>query len=383
MFGRRVAAAAVVVAGVVLFSGSIAAAESKAEKVRTNLALARLSMIDAIRITENQTGGKVYKAELKRNDDRVYYQLEFVIGNETVKTEVDALIVLQPGGGRATPPAPQPPAVVRPQPVRPAPPPARPAPRLPAEEPPAPRPEPIKPDTTPSAQPPSPALPPSGIVIPFDTESAGAMPAGFTAVETAGTGKPAAWKIAVDDTAPSKPNVVVVTDNGNGPSTFNVLVANQPVLADVDTSAKVSVTGGTDGNSAGLIWRYQDPSNYYVAAYNRGDNALDVWRVKDGKRKRIGTGSAEGDGSTTWREIRVEMKGDKITAYLDGKKMVSERDFTFVEPGKVGFWVNGDTTASFDDLTVADPNASCTAIAFCGRLSAIRRAWSALLSTGH
>jgi hypothetical protein len=52
------------------------------------------------------------------------------------------------------------------------------------------------------------------------------------------------------------------------------------------------------------------------------------------------------------------MKGDRITAYLDGRKMVSERDFTFAEPGKVGFWVNGDTLAEFDDLTVADLSAS-------------------------
>ena len=235
---------------------------------------------------------------------------------------------------------------------------------MPAEEPSTPRPEPTQPDRTSSvspAQPPSPPLPPAGIVIPFDTEPAGGMPAGFTAAETASTGKAAAWRIVTDETAPSKPNVVTVADNANGPSTFSLLVANQPVLADVDTSAKVCVTGGTDGNSAGLLWRYQDPNNYYVAAYNKSDNALDVWRVKDGKRKRIGTGSVEGDGSATWREVHVEMKGDKITAYLDGKKLVSERDFTFAEAGKVGFWVSGDTTALFDDLTVADPNAAGSA----------------------
>jgi hypothetical protein len=356
MYGRRVTAAAVVVvvAGVVLFSGSIAMADSKAEKVRANLSLVRMSMIDAIRITESQTGGKVYKAELKRSDGRVYYQIEFVIGSETVKTEVDALIVPQSSGVRTAAPMPQPPAVVRPQPL------PRPAPRVQAEETPTPRPEPIKPDMMPSAptQASQPALPPAGIVIPFDTESAGAMPAGFTAAETAGAGKPAAWKIATDEAAPSRPNVVVVTDNKNGPSTFNLLIANQPILADVDTSAKVSVTGGSDGTSAGLIWRFQDANNYYVAAYNKADSALDVWRVKDGKRKRIGTGSAEGESGAAWHEIHVEMKGDKITAYLDGKKMVGERDFTFAEAGKVGFWVNGDTTASFDDLTVADPNAA-------------------------
>ena len=357
MFGRQVAVAAVV-AGAVLFGGSVASAESKAAKMRATQSMARLSMTDAIRITESQTGGKVFKAELKRKDGRIYYELELVLGAEIIKTQVEALISLAPPGGRAVPPAP--PTVARPQPVQP---PARPAPKLPPEEP-APRPEPIQP-ITPSGTPPpaadqgtGPALPPAGIVIPFDTEPAGSMPAGFTAVETASAGKPATWKITTSQTAPSKPNAVAVTENANEPSTFNLLVANQPVLADVETSVKVSVTGGTEGNSAGLVWRYQDSGNYYVAAYNRGENTLDVWRVKDGKRKRIGGGESGGEGGPAWHEIRVEMKGDRMTVHLDGKKMVSERDFTFAEPGKVGFWVNGNTLAEFDDLTVADLSAS-------------------------
>ena len=196
-------------------------------------------------------------------------------------------------------------------------------------------------------------------MIPFDSEPAGGLPAGFTAAETNGAGKPATWKITADDTAPSKPNVVAVTENTNDPSTFNLLVANQPVMVDVDTSAKVKVTGGADGTGAGLIWRYQDAGNYYVAAYNKGENTLDVWRVKDGKRKRLGTGVAEDKaGSGPWHEIRVEMKGDRLTAYLDGKKMVGERDFTFAEPGRIGFWVSGDTVAGFDDLTLADAGVS-------------------------
>lgn len=359
MFGRHVATAVVVVAGTVLALSSVASAESKAEKMRANMAVIRLSIIDAVRITENQTGGRVYKAELKRKDNRIYYEVEFVIGNETVKTDVDALIVPSPATMRPAPAVmPTPPATVRPQPIAP------PAPRAPRpalrEEPPLPA-EPIQPDmmpTTPAPTPPTTNLPPAGIVIPFDSEPVGAMPAGFAAVETDGDNQPATWKLTADEAAPSRPNVVAVTDNKNGASTFNLLVANQPVLADVDTSAKVSVTGGTDGNSAGLVWRYQDANNYYVAAYNKGENTLDVWRVKDAKRKRLGTGVAETEAGAAWHEIRVEMKADRITAYLDSKKMVSERDFTFAEAGKVGFWVNGDTLASFDDLTVADPNVS-------------------------
>ncbi len=156
-----------------------------------------------------------------------------------------------------------------------------------------------------------------------------------------------------DPTAPSKANDVQVTANDNSGSTFSLLVANQPVLANLETSVKVKVLGGKEAQVAGLVWRYQDPDNYYVAAWNKADNALDLWRVKDGKRKRIGTAAVGGE-TAGWHEIRVEMNGDRITAYFDGKKVASERDFTFVKAGKVGFWVPADSRAAFDDLTVTE-----------------------------
>lgn len=367
MLAQRVATAVVVFAGVSWLANSQAWA-NKAQKIQGEMAVARVSMIDAIRTVESQTGGKVYKAELKEHDGRIYYQIEFVVGNETIKTQVDAVPVPRAvPGARVVPP---PGAVIVPtipaQPPRPAQPgqPA-PAPRQPSQAPAAPSesqegsgmtpPSPLVEPSMPAAPQPTP-MPPSGIVIPFDTEPAGNVPAGFVPAETNGTGKLATWKIVADPTAPSQPNDVQVTENPNTNSTFSLLVANQPILANLETSVKVKALGGNEWQGGGLVWRFQDANNYYVAAWSKADNALDVWRVKDGKRKRIGTGAVEGD-TAGWHEIRVEMRGDRINAYFDGKKMVSERDFTFADPGKVGFWVMADARTAFDDLTVTEATA--------------------------
>lgn len=370
MWVQRAVVSVAVLAGLLWAGVSTASADSKGEKMRTRIALARISMIDAIRAVESQTGGKVYKIEIKEDDGRIYYDVDFVVGNDTADTKVDAAAIAPGPAVRVVPP----PAVVVPavpaRPAQPAQPQRRPEPAPTPQEQPERR-EPTQPQQPePAEQPERPApimpqpqpttpLPPSGIVIPFDSESAGGVPTGFATAETGAQAQPATWQIAADDTAPSRPNAVVVAQNPNGGSTFSTLLANQPVLANLEVSAKVKALAGTEAQGGGVIWRYQDAANYYVASWNPTDNALDVWRVKDGKRKRIGTGATNGDAAG-WHEIRVEMRGDRIQAYFDGKKVVTERDFTFAEPGKVGFWVAADARAAFDDLTVAELDASGT-----------------------
>ena len=46
------------------------------------------------------------------------------------------------------------------------------------------------------------------------------------------------------------------------------------------------------------------------------------------------------------------MLGDRITCYLDGKKLLEIRDDTFTDAGMVGFWTKADAATRFDDLVV-------------------------------
>ncbi len=357
MFAQRMLITGLL-AGTIVMAAAPAVAND-ADEIREYMAIARLSMIDAIRIAEAQTGGQVYRAEFAESKGRIYYKLRLVVGGEKIRTEVDARVVPV----RVPPPPPE-----RRYRIERLPQSAQPEVRQPAAEaPPAQRgPEPIAPAPQPETRggvsqqlekpAPSPAtsLPATGIIIPFDSESAGSAPTGFSPAETAGKGSPATWRIVAADDAPTSPNVVTAISTTEDPSTFSVLVANQPVLADVEVGAKVKMTSGRPGTGAGLVWRYQDPDNYYVASYEPVGNTVTIWRIKDGRRKRLQTGEAAEVPPGGWRQIRVEMEDEKITAWLDGEQVAEVKDYTFVEPGRVGFWINGDATASFDSLTVAD-----------------------------
>ncbi len=169
MSAQRAIPAVLVLAGM-CWLGSPQALANKAEKMQALTRLARVSMIDAIRIVENQTGGKVYKIELKEHDGRIYYQVEFVLGDETIKTQVDATVVPQAVQGARV--------VQIPAPRRSAPPPAPVVPAPSQEE--TTKPGPILPRPEAPAAPAAPStpqtpMPPSGIVIPFDTEPVGGL----------------------------------------------------------------------------------------------------------------------------------------------------------------------------------------------------------------
>src|SRR5438034_214319 len=73
--------------------------------------------------------------------------------------------------------------------------------------------------------------------------------------------------------------------------------------------------------------------------------------VVDGKRTLIQ--NVDIPHSDGWHTIRVEMKGEHIACYYDGKKHLEADDSTFREPGKIGLWTKADAHTEFDDLTLA------------------------------
>jgi hypothetical protein len=52
--------------------------------------------------------------------------------------------------------------------------------------------------------------------------------------------------------------------------------------------------------------------------------------------------------SGKWQELRVEVKGNTIRGFLNGKPVVEAQDDTF-KAGKVGLWTKADSLTCFDN----------------------------------
>jgi hypothetical protein len=192
----------------------------------------------------------------------------------------------------------------------------------------------------------------SGATIHFDNARTNAAPTGWVATNT-GTGNPK-WSVEKDDTAPSKLNVL----KQSGEATYPLCIKDDPSLKDGFVEVKFKSVSGVADQAAGVIWRFQDPDNYYICRANALENNVVLYKTVKGKRSSLPiVGRKEGYGVDTtvakgqWHTLRVEFAGNRFTVLFNGRKLFEVEDDTFKAAGKVGVWTKADSVMLFDDFT--------------------------------
>lgn len=160
------------------------------------------------------------------------------------------------------------------------------------------------------------------------------------------------WEIRELPDAPAGPKVVVQTAHNRG-ATFNLLVFEQPLLTDLDLSVQLKALEGREDQGGGLVWRYQDEQNYYIARTNPLENNFRVYKVVKGGRLMLQ--SAPLVISPGWHTLRITMQGNQIECFLDGRSYLKVTDDNFSKAGRIGLWTKADAVTAFDDLRVSPP----------------------------
>lgn len=174
----------------------------------------------------------------------------------------------------------------------------------------------------------------------FESDEPGKIARGFT-------GAGGTWEVARDTD-----NKVLFQKARNEDAVFNVALADETSYKDVDLSVRLRAVAGEVDQGGGVVWRAKDKSNYYIARFNPLEDNFRVYKVVAGKRTQFQSAKIPGDQQ--WHTLRVTMKGDKITCYLDGTKHLEAQDSTFPDAGKVGLWSKADAQSYFDDLTASE-----------------------------
>jgi hypothetical protein len=186
----------------------------------------------------------------------------------------------------------------------------------------------------------------------FGKDDLGKVPAGWKADRT-GKGEGSVWKVVADDTAPSKTGFALAQTAESPGAMFNLCVAEDTKLKDVDLGVAFKAVKGEKDQGGGLVWRYQDADNYYIARMNPLEDNFRVYRVIAGKRIQLETKESLKVPAGEWHTLRVTMKGEQIECYLDGKKYLETKDNTITDAGKVGLWTKADARSYFDDFKVS------------------------------
>ena len=178
----------------------------------------------------------------------------------------------------------------------------------------------------------------------FDRDPAGALPAGWVCGSTGG-GAPR-WSVEADAGAPSPPNVL----KQSGKGAFPWCVKQGTALADGVVEVKFKPLTGREDQAGGVVWRWKDGDNYYVARANALENNVSLYYTERGSRRTIKYVDAPVPGNA-WHTLRVEFNGTRIRVLLDGKAYIELEDSHIAGPGAVGVWTKADSVTVFDDFT--------------------------------
>ena len=178
----------------------------------------------------------------------------------------------------------------------------------------------------------------------FDTDVIGNAPVGWTCSAT-GTGMPR-WTVEADPTAPTRPNVL----KQSGAATFPWCVKDDVQASDGTVEVKFKSLAGKEDQAGGVVWRWKNGDNYYVARANALENNISLYYTQDGVRKTIEYKDAP-VAPNVWHTLRVTLKGAAIEVALDGKVYIDARDTHISGTGKVGVWTKADSVTVFDNFT--------------------------------
>jgi hypothetical protein len=187
----------------------------------------------------------------------------------------------------------------------------------------------------------------------FDDVKVGEVPRGWKVTETNPSEGPATWGVIADDAAPSGGQAFGVTATKNYGQTFNLAIAEAPAFADFEMTVKARAVSGVEDQGGGPIWRCADANNYYVCRFNPLEGNFRVYVVKDGRRRQLDSAQLPLEAGR-WYEIKVIMRGTKMTCFLDGAELLHADDAALAGPGRIGLWTKADVVTSFDDVKIRE-----------------------------
>ena len=177
----------------------------------------------------------------------------------------------------------------------------------------------------------------------FDNSQAGAMPPGWQAGVT-GRGN-ARWAVRQDASAPSAPHVL----QQSGTGTFPWIVRTGTAVEDGFVEVKFKSLAGKEDQAGGVVWRWKDGDNYYVARANALENNVSLYYTQGGRRFTLKYVDASVPPQV-WHTLRAEFSGRRIAVWFDGKNAMEIEDGHIIGPGAVGLWTKADSVTAFDDF---------------------------------
>jgi hypothetical protein len=178
----------------------------------------------------------------------------------------------------------------------------------------------------------------------FDEDAPGAPPAALISVL-------GDWKTAADPGAPSAPNALQQAGRYARPD-FPRAIVRDLEFQNLRLQVRCRPDSGEVDQVCGLMFRLRDGENYYVTRANALEGNVRLYRVVNGDRQQFATADLPVT-SGQWHTLAVEARGDNLSVWWNGARVIEARDSTFSN-GKIGVWTKADSITAFDDLEATE-----------------------------
>jgi hypothetical protein len=193
-------------------------------------------------------------------------------------------------------------------------------------------------------------LAPAGKIVNFDSFQLGQAPPGWS---VPGTAKNASsWQIRKDQTAPTQPYVLAEVSADPKQTHSPLAILNDPTTRDADVSVRIKPISGKEGLAGGVVWRYRDENNYYVARANAYENTVSVFKVENGQKIALEASVKHSIPTNAWSILKVSVRGNRFQVFVDHRRVLEGQDRTASTSGRVGLWTLADSVCYFDDFRV-------------------------------
>ncbi len=203
------------------------------------------------------------------------------------------------------------------------------------------------------------------IKIAFSDFAAGQSPTNFHNA-LAGAGQPGDWKIVTDESpsafAPLMPQIAstaravrrpVLAQLSQDPADehFPMFIYDGQTFKNFKLTAPFKIVSGAAEQMAGVVFRFQNASNFYVVRVSALGHNLRFYKVVDGIRSDP-LGPALDIATNTWHTLAVQCLGNQVTCWLDDKPAMPTLNDSSFSTGKIGFWTKSDAVSYFGDTTI-------------------------------
>jgi len=191
----------------------------------------------------------------------------------------------------------------------------------------------------------------AGRVITFDNEQLGQTPPRWTVAMT-NHGRAPRWEIVKDLSAATQPYVFAQVSADPVKDRYPLAIFDDVTLRDGEISVRVKPVSGREAQAGGLVWRYRDANNYYLARANAIQRNVQVFKVENGLRTPLMEAVRHEFPTNAWSILKVNARGNRFQVYIDHRRILQGWDNTFLTAGKAGLWTVADSVTYFDDFRV-------------------------------